>query len=196
MFDLGAEVILHGLNIKKYNGLVAEVVSEINEKGRQGVRIKTGKFAGKGISILIQNLKILETQKKNDVVLSDYMDEDLIQRFENAYGKIPEWAAVAGVNTPNDRGWCLLHQASYDGHADLIRALISANADIEAPNRTQQTPLHLACARGKDTAVEALLDAGADFRARSGRGMTPVDYARRSGYEKIVQIFSTRESGI
>jgi len=52
-------------------------------------------------------------------------------------------------------GWTPLHIASYKGHADAIKALLDAGANVEA--KTKKVTCLLWCARGKQHVVTQLL---------------------------------------
>jgi len=68
-------------------------------------------------------------------------------------------------------GSTALHDAAESGNVELVRALLSAGAEVDPVTRLgAYTPLHLAAAAGRGEVVRALLDAGADPHATTGTG--------------------------
>ena len=55
-----------------------------------------------------------------------------------------------------------LHRASLHGHADVVRVLLAAGADVTTKDQTGYTALHRASENGHAKIVQVLLDAGAD----------------------------------
>jgi ankyrin repeat protein len=62
------------------------------------------------------------------------------------------------INTPNLHGRRPLHQAAQNGHAGVVRLLISKGADVLAEDNEGRTPLRLAVENGHTTVVRQLLD--------------------------------------
>jgi hypothetical protein len=52
------------------------------------------------------------------------------------------------VDTPENSGWTLLHQASSWGHLEFTCFLVEHGADAAAPNNYGWTPFHMASERG------------------------------------------------
>ena len=77
-------------------------------------------------------------------------------------------------------GWTALHWASTNGHADAMRALLAAGANVEAVAAAFAgwRPLHTATLYGSVTAATLLLDAGADVNALDNRGRSPLSWAK------------------
>ncbi|MGH7653178.1 MAG: ankyrin repeat domain-containing protein [Gemmatimonadaceae bacterium] len=71
-----------------------------------------------------------------------------------------------------------LHIASRDGNAAVVRALLTAGADVHALTNSGATALHLAAGSGSADAVLALIEKGADVNAKeSAHGQTPLVFA-------------------
>jgi len=67
-------------------------------------------------------------------------------------------------------GGTALHEAAREGHADVVRWLAAAGADLEARTRGGRTPLAEAVVYGRLDAARALLEAGADAAAAAAPG--------------------------
>ncbi|MEV8320997.1 ankyrin repeat domain-containing protein [Streptomyces sp. NPDC059900] len=69
----------------------------------------------------------------------------------------------AVVDVPGCGGRTALDRAAEQGHADVVRQLLAAGADVGQPAGEYQelTPLCLAAGRGHTAVVDVLLDAGA-----------------------------------
>lgn len=92
-------------------------------------------------------------------------------------------------------GGMALHDATYFGHADIVRLLASATKDRAcAPGLNVQgayngfTALHDAVWHGYIEVARALIEAGARTDLRSHSGMTPRDLAVLYGYPEIVEL--------
>lgn len=79
--------------------------------------------------------------------------------------------AFAGGDTP-------LHCASQWGHADVVRALLGADASPSIANQVGATPLHYAVVFRHEDITRLLLEAGADVHAKMNDGKSTVDLAR------------------
>ena len=81
-------------------------------------------------------------------------------------GQTSELARFLGRGLPpnltNDKGDTLLMLAAYHDHPDVVRLLLSANAETDRANDRGQTALAAAVFRQNEETVQALLAAGAD----------------------------------
>ena len=68
-----------------------------------------------------------------------------------------------------------LHLASITGDVEVIRALLSAGADVNTTNESGATPLHYAATFGKLDAIRELLAEGADVTLVANDGQTALD---------------------
>jgi uncharacterized protein len=71
------------------------------------------------------------------------------------------------VNAKADNGGTALIQASQNGHLEVVRALLAANADVNAKLADGFTALMIASEKGHLDVVRALLAANADVNGRS-----------------------------
>ena len=94
-----------------------------------------------------------------------------------------------GVNVDmvNQDGQSFIMLAAYHGHAELVRLLAAAGADVNLLNDRGQSPLAGAIFKKEDAVIDALLDAGADPTAGHPN---PVDSARMFGREDLLERLS------
>jgi hypothetical protein len=88
------------------------------------------------------------------------------------------------VNAKGKWGWTPLHTAAWEGHADVVAALIANGADVNAKDNDGKTPLHWAM---NADVVEALIAHGADVNAKDNEGSTPLHGATDHGDADIVE---------
>jgi ankyrin repeat protein len=97
------------------------------------------------------------------------------------------YQTAANPATPRNRaeidardGWygqTALMAAAAGDHADVVRLLIDAGADVDATDWAGDTALHGAALRGATEAIEALVALGANLEARNAAGQTPLELA-------------------
>ena len=90
------------------------------------------------------------------------------------------------LNSPNRNGDILLHNASRDGRKKEVRALLSANADVNSKDDAQWTALHFASDNGESRIASYLLAAQADVNAQNWSGLTPLHLALQNGDSEII----------
>ncbi len=86
-----------------------------------------------------------------------------------------------------DLGKALL-VAALMGHADVLRSLLDAHADINARTEENETPLMLAAQKGRLEAVEVLLGAGADATLVNNVGDSAAAMAAERGHPQIAAL--------
>ena len=78
--------------------------------------------------------------------------------------------------------WTPLDCAAANGHARIVKELVSAKAEIDPTDKLKTTPLHLAAKEGHVTAVETLIKHGANLGLRDQRGFNALDWAIEKGH--------------
>ena len=76
----------------------------------------------------------------------------------------------AKVDARDRDGRGALHAAAFQGHADILAALLDAGADVQARDAREATPLLEAARGGRANTFEALRSAGAELGARDADG--------------------------
>lgn len=84
------------------------------------------------------------------------------------------------INMQNKKSRTTLHIAAYEGHADVVRALVRRSpgpADIHVKDRQKRTAFRTAAQRGKADVVRILHRSGADVNQLSAHGWTALHLA-------------------
>lgn len=92
------------------------------------------------------------------------------------------------VETKNEDGRTLLHQAVLRGQREIGEFLIKKDAKINAQDRYGFTPLHYAAMKGQDEIARTLIEACADLAAKNHYDYTPLHFAAERGYENIATL--------
>uniref|UniRef100_A0A0D9VXF3 Uncharacterized protein n=1 Tax=Leersia perrieri TaxID=77586 RepID=A0A0D9VXF3_9ORYZ len=79
----------------------------------------------------------------------------------------------ADPNKKDLDGFAPLHEASKNGHKEIVRLLLSKGANVDESS-FNGTPLHVAASNGKSSIVEILLEHHADPNKVSGNSVTPL----------------------
>lgn len=87
--------------------------------------------------------------------------------------------------------------AANKGHADIVRALLKAGAEVDANNGAagdRNTALHIAAYAGHAEVVKALIEGGADATIKDYHGNTPLDLAAARHHADIVRLLKRRQT--
>jgi hypothetical protein len=96
--------------------------------------------------------------------------------------------AALGVNFLEDKGFTLLHAATYTRTPAIPKFLISQGLDVNAQDSKGMTPLHYAVVANRVGMVKALIRAGADVNRTDHQQITPLYWACKNGYIEIVRM--------
>jgi len=91
-------------------------------------------------------------------------------------------------------GWTALHLASFWGHVDCVKALLTAGAAADLMDIEGRTALHMACLYGEAQSVRLLLEANADAALMGRAGKTALDFAHESGATDCVAMLLAHEA--
>jgi len=92
----------------------------------------------------------------------------------------------------NKTGWTPLHYAATGGHVAIIELLLEQHAYIDAASPNGTTPLMMAAHYGSPAAVKVLLEAGADPSLKNHLGLTAIDFANRASRPDAVEMIAAR----
>ncbi|CAG8441892.1 9450_t:CDS:2, partial [Acaulospora morrowiae] len=79
-----------------------------------------------------------------------------------------------------------LHEASIEGHHEIIGFLLAYQADINAQDKYGNTPLHYASFYGHADVIKLLLEHNTALRIKNEDGKTPLEMAR--GRRNVIQL--------
>ncbi|XP_070550045.1 putative ankyrin repeat protein RF_0381 [Ptychodera flava] len=134
-------------------------------------------------------------------LVEQYLLEDYDIEFKNAkLGHTAlHWAAKNGAAEViqtllqhgaevNSMDMLTFTQASYEGHADVVRALIKAGANKESVNHDGHRAVHDAAAKGHLEVIKILLEEGADKNVLNAHGESPLIQAAEFGHADVVKV--------
>ena len=90
------------------------------------------------------------------------------------------------VNISNLAGRTALLTAAIEGHADIVKTLLGAGANVNATDKEDYTALICAAIKGHVETVHTLPGAGANVDAARNNGNTPLIIAAMEGHVDIV----------
>jgi uncharacterized protein len=99
-------------------------------------------------------------------------------------------------NQTEPDGTTPLHWAVQQDHLDIVKALISAGANVNTRNRYGTAPLVLAATTGNVSVTKALLKAGADFRISVPETGNDLVTAARTGNPDVIKLLLTAGSDV
>ena len=96
----------------------------------------------------------------------------------------------ANINQKSCEGSTAIMPAILKGQTDVIRFLLSKNADTNYKTTSgyKFSPLQLACQLGHTDIVRCLIEAGADVNSIAGDGSTPLISAAFKGHIDVVRV--------
>ncbi|XP_055381299.1 ankyrin repeat and KH domain-containing protein mask isoform X2 [Condylostylus longicornis] len=104
--------------------------------------------------------------------------------------------SAAQVEDKGQKDCTPLMEAASAGHLDIIRLLLSHNADVNAQCTTGNTPLMFACAGGHVEVVKVLLSHGAHVEDQNENGHTPLMEAASAGHVEVAKVLLEHGAGI
>ena len=107
---------------------------------------------------------------------------------ERVSNLLSEGEGGINVNYQNSDGWSPLHVAACKGHANIIRLLHQAGAELAPRTKFGFTPLHWASYRGQRECVQLLLLLGAEIDALYPNKWTALHWASAKGRNDIAKL--------
>ncbi len=99
------------------------------------------------------------------------------------------------INLKDHKGYSALMYAAYNGHRDLVIALIAQGADVESADKGGNTILMGLAFKGHADIAEILIEAGADIHATNFTGMTALQFAQMFGRDGVIALLSQHKPG-
>ena len=88
-----------------------------------------------------------------------------------------------------------LHMAAQEGYTEIVKALITAKADVNLLDIYGKSPLHKAAQYGHKAIIKLLLNKGANLNQRDKNGRTALDIAEQNGYlATITELIKAQEN--
>jgi uncharacterized protein len=94
----------------------------------------------------------------------------------------------AYVNIRNPAGWTPLMYAANSNRAEMVREIITMDADCNRQENDGWTALHFAAIGGFEGIVKQILDAHVDYSLQNSAGLTARDMAKAEGFQSIVDL--------
>ncbi|MGA7657327.1 MAG: ankyrin repeat domain-containing protein [Methylocella sp.] len=113
---------------------------------------------------------------------SDGALDKTLQNWLTANGFPPK-----DVNAVITNGTTPLMKASHSGHAEIMRMIIAAGANLDVRNADGNNALWLACVGGSIDAMNVLIQAGINIDNYNDNGATPLMYAASTGKAAVVE---------
>ena len=95
------------------------------------------------------------------------------------------------VNTVDELGGTLAHEAAWRGYVKCLEVLAKHNADFNAADHYERTPAHWAARQNQVKCLELLAKHNADFNAVDKWGRTPAYYAKEEGHVKCAEFLNS-----
>ena len=100
------------------------------------------------------------------------------------------------INKRDDQGWTPLHHASFRGHNEVVKFLITSGAEINALDNFRSTPLHRAALRGHMKITGLLVENSADINKISTFGSTPLAFAVRGNQKEVTEYLISKGADV
>lgn len=98
--------------------------------------------------------------------------------------------SAAQVEDKGQKDCTPLMEAASAGHLEIVKLLLSHNADVNAHCATGNTPLMFACAGGHVEVVKELLKHGANVEEQNENGHTPLMEAASAGHVEVAKVIT------
>lgn len=138
---------------------------------------------------------IIKEATKTNLADVDCSDFDIVKAVQ--YGAVERVQELVGagydVNLPDNDTVTLLHWASINNRAELVKYFLEQNAKVDAiGGDLNATPLHWATRQGHLASVVLLMNAGADPQIKDAEGCSSIHLAAQFGHTAVVAYFIAR----
>jgi ankyrin repeat protein len=96
--------------------------------------------------------------------------------------------STENINLKNEKGHSVLMLAAYNGHAQLVKFLLSYGADPNSVDLSSNSILMGVAFKGHIEILKDLIDAGADIHFKNHKNQNAIDYASMFGRVDAVKL--------
>lgn len=166
---------------------------QVNQLLQRGMDVNTSDPMGNTLLMLaarngdFQTLELLLRNRANVLKQNKYKDTALMLSAYQGNLQCVTALVEAGAEIDPD-GWTPLIYAAFEGHAGIVRYLLTLNIDIDAQSDTGITALMAASRHNHLEIVKILLEHEADASLANQDHQTALDMAMKAGYPEIVTI--------
>ncbi|XP_061761791.1 caskin-2-like isoform X3 [Nerophis ophidion] len=120
--------------------------------------------------------------------------QKLLSKMRSSRSKLLGSTKRLNVNYQDSDGFSALHHAALTGTADLLVALLEAQASVDVKDSNGMRPLHYAAWQGKSESVLMLLRSGASVNGVSLDGHIPLHLAAQYGHYQVSEMLLQHQS--
>jgi ankyrin repeat protein len=179
--------------------LISTHGEDVNAKsGKRGTPLHAASYRGHldVVSLLLgHGAEVNVTNRHGRTPLDEAYDGRHLQVMQLLleHGAAPD----ARVRYDRYRYGLMIHDASYNGLAEVIRLLLQHNADVNAISPHNCTPLYWTSSQGHADVAQILLEHGADVDGASGCGLgTPLFWAVENGHFDVTLLLLERGANL
>lgn len=176
--DLAMLLIERGANIEEVND---EGYTPLMEAAREGHEEMVALLLSQGANINAQTDETQETA--------------LTLACCGGFSEVADFLIKAGADIELGASTPLM-EAAQEGHLELVKYLLHANANVHAQTQTGDTALTYACENGHTDVADLLLECNADLEHESEGGRTPLMKACRAGHLCTVQFLISKGANV
>ncbi|XP_077413466.1 caskin-2 isoform X2 [Vanacampus margaritifer] len=118
----------------------------------------------------------------------------LLAKLKSSRSKLLGSTKRLNVNYQDTDGFSALHHAALTGTAELLAALLEAQAAVDVKDSNGMRPLHYAAWQGKSESVLMLLRSGASVNGVSLDGHIPLHLAAQYGHYQVSEMLLQHQS--
>ncbi|XP_047427474.1 caskin-2-like isoform X2 [Mugil cephalus] len=133
---------------------------------------------------------LLQAVKSGDLVST----QKLLSKLKTNRNKLLGSTKRLNVNYQDSDGFSALHHAALTGTAELLSALLEAQATVDVKDSNGMRPLHYAAWQGKSESVLMLLRSGASVNGVSLDGHIPLHLAAQYGHYEVSEMLLQHQS--